>query len=271
MQENIYERIHRTLTWKKIVGFNVILFLVIIIPLSVRIAQEDTENRSSAAEEIPIVIPPPNYPDGNPKIERVNTYFGKTGDTVVLLGSNFGDYQWSSHVYIGNTEAPKEAIVAWSNTILEVKIPEGARTGSVWVVVNNKEARWEGSLLLVDVARSAQMGLQKISGNQGKIYSINANGAVSGMIEMSYVSEPFEMTASPGIKFTSQVSSSDSLGKKIKVTFDSLTPLGSNRKELAEYSYPGLGAIEIIRAELYDVSGKLLSIFSDPLSIKVTP
>ena len=58
MQENIFERIDRTLTWKKIIGFNLILFLVIIIPMSVRLAQEDTENRSSAAEEIPMVIPP---------------------------------------------------------------------------------------------------------------------------------------------------------------------------------------------------------------------
>ena len=271
MQENIYERIQRTLTWEKIVGFNVILLLVIMIPMSVRLAQKDTENRSSATEAIPMVIPPPNYPDGNPKIERVNTYFGKTGDTVVLLGSNFGDYQWSSRVYVGNTEAPKDAIVRWSNTILEVKIPEGARTGSVWVVVNNKEARWEGSLLLVDVARSAQMGLQKISSNQGKIYTINASGAVRGMIELSYVSEPFEMVPSPGIKFTSQVSSSDSLGKKIKILFSVDNPLESERKDLAEYSYPGLGAVEIIRAELYDASGKLLSIFSDPLAIKVTP
>lgn len=271
MQENIFERIDRTLTWKKIIGFNVILFLVIIIPMSVRLAQEDTENRSSAAEEIPMVIPPPNYPTGNPKIERVNTFFGKTGDTVVLLGSNFGDYQWGSHVYIGNTEAPKEAIVAWSNTILEVKIPEGARTGSVWVVVNMKEARWEGSLLLVDVARSAQMGLQKISGNQGKIYTANASGAVRGLIEISYVSEPFVITPAQGINFRTQVPSSDSLGKKIMVTFDSVTPMGGNQTEIAEYSYPGLGAVEIIRAELYDTSGKLLSIFSDPLAIKVTP
>lgn len=271
MAENIYERIHKTLSWKRIIAFNVILFLVLIVPISVRLAQQDTENRSSAAEEAPVVIPPPNYPPGNPKIDRVSTFFGKTGDTVVLLGSNFGDYQWGSRVYVGNTEAPKESIVRWSNAVLEVKIPEGARTGQVWVVVNNNEARWEGSLLLVDVARAAQVGLQKESDTQGKIYTVNASGTVRGMIEVSYVSEPFILTPDSGITFVTQTPSSDSLGKKMKIVFESVFPMNSGRLGIAQYSYPGLGAIEIIRAELYDANGRLLSIFSDPLAIKVRP
>jgi len=271
MSENIYDRIHRTLTWKRIVAFNLILFLVLIIPISVRLAQQDTENRSSAAEEAPIVTPPPNYPSGEPKIDRVSTFFGKIGDTVVILGANFGDYQWASRVYVGNTEVPPESIVRWSNNILEVKIPDSARTGQVWIVTNGKEAKWGGSLLLYDIAHSSQVGLQKVSGTAGKIYAINAGGVVSGMIELSYVSEPFSITQSQGINITGQSLENDSLGKKIKFTFNVPTPLMSTKTELAEYSYPGLGTVEIIRAELYDSTGKLLSIFSDPLSIKVTP
>lgn len=270
MAENIYERIHRMLTWKRIIAFNVILFLVLIVPISVRLAQQDTENRSSAAEEAPVVTPPPNYPPGNPKIDRVSTFFGKTGDTVIVLGANFGDYQWESKLFVGNAEAPKESVVRWSNNIIEVKIPNNARTGQVWIVTNGKEAKWEGSLLLYDIAHSAQVGLQKITGSTGKIYTINAGGVVSGMIELSYVSEPFNITPLDGIKITGQSLSSDSLGKKIKITFES-SPLMSTRIELADYRYPGLGNVEIIRAELYDSSGKLLSIFSDPLSIKVIP
>lgn len=270
MTDNIYERIHQALTWKRIIAFNLVLFMVLIIPISVRLAQEDTENRSSAAEEAPIVIPPPNYPASTPKIERVSTFFGKTGDTIIVLGANFGDYQWESKVFVGAIEAPKESIVRWSNNILEVKIPEGARTGAVWVTINQKEARWEGSLLLYDVARAAQIGLQKVSGTSGKIYTINATGAVRGMVELAYYSEPFIITAAPGITILEQVPSVDSLGKKLKVTFETAT-FSSVRTELADYSYPGIGAIEIIRAELFDGSGKLLSIFSNPLAIKVTP
>lgn len=273
MQDNIYDRIHKTLTWNRIVGFNMVLFLVLIIPISVRLAQEDTENRSGAAGEIeaPVVTPPPNYPAGTPKIDRVSTFFGKTGDTVVLLGNNFGDYQWGSRVYVGNTEAAAESIVRWSNTVLEVKIPDSARTGSVWVSINGQEAKWTGSLLLYDVARAAQVGLQKIDSSSGEIYVSNATGATGGMVELSYVSEPFSVTADASVTITGQTPSSDALGKKMLVTFTASTPLPTSRVKLGQYSYPGLGSVEIIRAELYDASGKLISIFSDPLSIKVLP
>ena len=273
MQENIYDRIHKTLTWRRIVGFNVVLFLVLIVPISVQLAQEDTENRSGAAGEveIPVVTPPPNYPTTPPKIDRVSTFFGKTGDTVVLLGNNFGDYQWASKVFVGNTEANPESIVRWSNTILEVKIPDAARTGSVWVTINGQEAKWTGSLLLYDVARAAQVGLQKTDNSTGEIYVSNATGATGGMVELSYVSEPFVVTSDSQITVTGQTPSSDSLGKKMMVTFTTASPLPSSRVKIGQYNYPGLGAVEIIRAELYDGNGKLISIFSDPLSIKILP
>lgn len=271
MTQNIYERIHETLTWKRIVSFNLLLFLVLIIPLSVSLSQQSTENRSGAAEEGPVVTPPPNYPVGIPKIERVSTFFGKTGDTIVILGSNFGDYQWASKVYVGNVEAPLESIVRWSNNILEIKIPEGARTGSVWIVTNSKEAKWDGSLLLYDVAKAAQIGIQKTSNTTGKLYALNATGVIRGMVELSYASEPLVMTATPGIVIISQTQNSDSLGKKLKIDFESPIAMNSGRTEIADYSYPGIGSIEIIRAELYDASGKLISIFSDPLNIKTTP
>ncbi len=270
MTDNIYERIHKTLSWKRIIAFNLVLFLVLIIPISVRLAQQDTENRSSAAEEAPMVTPPPNYPVAQPKIDRVNTFFGKTGDTVVVLGANFGDYQWGSKVYVGNVEAETDGVVRWSNTIIEVKIPAGARSGAVWVMVNSKEAKWDGNLVLYDVSRAAQIGFQKASSTNGKINTSNATGTLRGMVEISYVSEPLNITPANGVTITSQTPSSDSLGKKMKVNFETLQ-LNSSRTDLFEYSYPGLGNLEIIRAELYDGSGRLLSIYSDPLSIKVMP
>lgn len=273
MQDNIYERIQKTLTWNRIVAFNVVLFLVLIVPISVNLAQQDTENRSGAAGEVvpPVIIPPANYPTQQPKIDRVSTFFGKAGDTIVVLGSNLGDYQWESRIFVGNIEAPRDAVVRWSNNILEVKIPEGARTGGVWVMINGKEARWDGSLLLYDVARAAQIGLQKISATTGKIYAINANDAIRGMIEISHISEPFTVSPMPGITIISQTPSIDSLGKKIKINFESALPLTSTSTDIAEYSYPGLGTVEILRAELNDRNGRLLSTFSDPLAIKVTP
>lgn len=271
MSDTIYERIHTALTWKRIVAFNAVLLLVLIVPISVRLAQEDTENRSSAAIETPVVTPPPSYPTIAPRIERVSMFFGKAGDTIVIIGANYGDYQWGSQVYVGESEVSSENVVRWSNNILEVKIPESARTGAVWVSINNQEARWDGSLLLYDVARSGKVGITKLSSTQGSIYVNNAPGAVSGMVELAYVSEPLVVSPAASITVIEQSVLSDSLGKKMKITFVMESPLPSTRSGLLQLSYPGIGAVEIIRAELYDGNGRMLSIFADPLSIKLLP
>lgn len=271
MPENIYERIHNTLTWKRIISFNVVLFLILIVPISVRLAQEDTENRSGAAGELeaPIVTPPPSYPSAPPRIERVSMFFGKPGDTIVLIGANFGDYQWGSSVTVGGEEALKDAVVRWSNTVLEIKIPEKAKTGRVSVKVNGRVANWEGSLLLYDIARAAQIGLTRISGNDLRAFVLNGQGTTRGMIELGYVSEPLTITPSPNIQVTEQAPLADSLGKKMRIGFNVLIPFPSSQITLFNVSYPGIGSMEIIRAELYDGAGNLIPMYSDPLSVKI--
>lgn len=273
MQESVYERIHKTLSWKRIVGFNLILFLVLIVPISVRLAQQDTENRSGAAGEItpPIVTPPPSYPVAPPKIERVATFFGKPGDTIIVIGSNFGDYQWGSHLYVGAVEASKDAIVRWTNTVIEVKIPDSARTGLVSIAVNGNESKWEGSLLLYDVARSAQIGIAKTSSGVANLFVTNASMISRGMVELSYLSEPVTIVAAPNVVVTEQSASADSLGKKMRIQFSITSPISSAQTTLLTMNYPGIGSVEIIRAELYDQSQNIVSVYADPLSLKTLP
>ena len=273
MTDTIYDRIHRSLTWKRIIAFNFVLFLVLIVPLSVQLAQTNTENRSSASSgnPVPSVTPPPSYPSSAPSIARVSMFFGKPGDTVVVLGSNFGDYQWGSHVYVGNVEATADNIVRWSNTVLEVKIPEGARTGKVWVVVNGKQAAWDGSLLLYDVAHAAQVGFQRLSSTQAHLFTLNASGAVRGMLDIAYDSEPVTFTPGAGVTVTSQSPSVDNLGKTLTIAFTLASPLSSAQTVIGDVSYPGIGSLEIIRAELYDASNTLMPLYSDPLSVKLLP
>lgn len=272
MRENIYERIHTTLSWKKIIGFNLVLGLVLIVPLSVSLTQQNADNRSSASGvETPSPTPPPNYPAEAPSIDRVSLFFGKAGDTIVILGANFGDYQWGSQVYVGNAEASNDAIVRWSNNILEVKIPSGASTGRVWVLINGQQATWDGSLFLYDAARSAKIGIQKLSNSSGLIYAANAAGTVRGMIEVAYASEPLTITPGAGITIINQTPSADSLGKKMRISFTSAQPFSSTQTAIVQFSYPGIGAVEILQADLYDGSGRLLSIFADPLKIKMMP
>lgn len=269
MADNIYERIHRALTWKRIVAFNMLLFLVTAVPLSVRIAQQDTENRSGAAGEEEVIIPPPSYPTEEPKIDRVTEFFGKKGDTIVVLGKNYGDYKWDSKVYVGNVEARDTDVVRWSNNVIEVQIPEGARTGKVWVVVDGKQANWDGSLLLYDVARAAQIGIKKVSGNFATIWVSNGAQIVRGMVEIGHVGELQNVTILNG-NVTAQNASADSLGKKTKIDFSLNNPLSSNSTDIISLEHPGIGNVELIRIELYDQNGALVPVYADPLGVKVT-
>lgn len=271
MPENIYERINRSLSWKRVLTFNVGLFLVLIIPLSVRLAQEDTENRSGAAGEVevPVVTPPPSYPVEAPRLDRVSMFFGKKGDTVVLIGNNFGDYQWGSQLYVGNTLAPSDAVVRWSNNIIEVKIPESARSGRVWVNVNGREASWDGSLLLYDEAASTQVELAKLSSTEGEFVVTSDVLYTGGMVELGYVSQPIVITPVGNTVIESQVEGADALGKKLQIRFVA----GQNlpRQTIFNINHPGLGAIELVRVELYGSSGNPLPLFADPLGIKILP
>ncbi|MFH2019110.1 MAG: IPT/TIG domain-containing protein [bacterium] len=271
MQDNVYERIHNVLSWKRIVAFNFFLFLVLVVPLSVRLTQIDTENRSNASEGdvVPVVTPPPSYPADDPRIERVSEFFGKKGDTVVVIGKNFGDYQWESKVYVGNTEATTIDIVRWSNNIIEVQIPESAREGKVWVVINGKQAQWEGNLLLSNVGRVVEIGLSKESTNVATLWASQAEGVKRGMLEFSYVGEPISSTILTGGEITSQIKSIDSLGNKLKVEFTFNSALTSSKQTLLRIEHAGIGSLEILRAEMYDENGKLININVEPTNIKV--
>lgn len=265
---NVYERIHAVLSWRRIMAFNVVLFLVTVVPLSVRLAQQDTENRSSAAETPgPVVTPPPTYPAEPPRIERVTEWFGKRGDTVVVLGKNFGAYQWSSKVYVGSVEADATNVVNWSDTVVEVQIPSAARTGRVWVVVDGRQAVWEGSLLLTDVSRSAQIKLTG-SGGRGELGLSNAEGVVRGMVELAHVSEPVSAAVAGG-QVTATSQTVDSLGKKTKIEFVLNSPLSSQLSQVMQLSYPGIGSLALLRVELYDASDNLVPVYADPLTVKI--
>lgn len=273
MVENVYERINKILTWKRVLSFNAILFVLLMIPLSIRLAQQDTENRSGAAGELNeiVIIPPPDYPIDPPRIDRVTMFFGKKGDTIIVLGNNFGDFKWDSKVYVGNVEATEEFIVRWSNSVIEVKIPETARTGKVWVNINNQIANWEGSLLLYDVAKATQVGLKKLSNTNAQLFVTNGSGAVRGMIELGYVSEPITISPIGGVTINSQTPGFDALGKKVRIEFTLDSNLSSAQASLLDIIFPGIGAVELVRGELYDSANNLIPIYSDPLNVKVLP
>lgn len=267
--ESIYMRIHRVLTWRRIIAFNILLLLVLVIPLSLRLAQEDTENRSSAAElvEIPPPAPPENYPSSPPNLDRVTLFYGKPGDTVVLLGSNMGDYPWQSEVYVGNAKVSENEIIRWSSSVVEVQIPQSARTGNVWVKVNGNTASWNGILLLYDVGNSSKMGLGKINANTSELWiEKNRNNIQQGTIEIGYNLGSVVASASPGVSIVSQEILADAYGSFLRVSFVINQELTSSRKPILTLSRSG-GVIEIIRADVRDTEGNIQDIYVSPLDI----
>ncbi len=272
MTESIYERINKVLTWKRILAFNFVLVLVLIVPLSVRLTQIDTENRSNAAGELTASPTPiPNYPKVAPVIERVSTFYGKPGDSLVILGSNFGDYQWASKVMVGNVEAQKNDVVSWKNGVIEVKIPEGARTGNVSVVVNSQTANWDGKLLLYDVSKTIKVGMSKSSATAAALWVEKADNIARGMVELAYVTEPLTITQTDATTITPAPPTVDLLSKKMKVDFVVNQTLPRAQTQLMTIEHPQVGSIEITRVELYDRNGSLVEAYSDPLSQKITP
>lgn len=269
-KDSVYTRINRVLNWKKIIAFNVLMFLVLVIPISVRLAQESTENRSLAEETIASTpTPQPAYPGNSPRIDRVRMFYGRSGDTIILLGNNFGDYQWKSKVYVGNSQASETDVVRWSNGVVEVRIPINAKTGRVWINVDGKQAYWDGSLLLYDVAYAASIGLARKTDKTAMLWLGKADAAVRGVVEIGYVGEPIEISAGEGVTITSEGKRSDKLGQILKVEFEIDKVLPRAKTSVLVIDYEGTGALEILRAELYDQGNALLNIYSEPLSVKI--
>lgn len=266
--ESIYMRIHRLLTWKRIVAFNILLVLVLVVPFSLRLAQEDTENRSEASdEEVEIQEPPANYPDQPPAIERVKTFYGKTGDSIVILGSNFGDYQWASSLNIGSSIVQKEDVIAWSNSVIEAQIPESARSGQVRVTVSGVSSQWEGVLYVYNEENAVEVGLRVAGEDRGSVYLGKSASVARGVIEIAYTNDPISISALPKVEITNLSNSVDSLGRKVVVEFRVIQPLGRANEDILIVDYSGIGKLEISRVELYTAASQLIDAYSLPLSV----
>jgi len=138
---------------RQFVSYAFILAVFVAIPFSVYLTQKQTNYHAGAeAEKFPVVavdtdsIPYPNSP---PVIFDVQKQYGKIDDSVLITGDNFGDAQRESFVLIGGEVLSGEEIPFWSNTQIEVKIPQGARDGSVEVNVNGQEVVWSGVLTII--------------------------------------------------------------------------------------------------------------------------
>jgi len=68
-----------------------------------------------------------------PWIEFIDPPHGRIGDQVNIIGSGFGNYQWTSRVFFVGADAGPA--IFWSDTLIIINVPEGAETGYVVVMV----------------------------------------------------------------------------------------------------------------------------------------
>ena len=76
------------------------------------------------------VTPPP---PGTPSVSTVSPPSGFVGESVSVIGSNFGSTQGSNTVTVGGKTA---SVVSWADSVITVTVPSGAISGSVAVSIS---------------------------------------------------------------------------------------------------------------------------------------
>lgn len=217
------------LTYKQLTAAATLVGLTIAIPVSVWVARQDTELRSSAYFEKP--VPPPagglnkNHgqpSEDQPRINLIWPFLGKIGDSVLIEGYNFGDNPQNKVLKFGNTIVPEDQILRWTPTLIEFLIPShpsGLVPETISLIVAGQIASWDYPFTVYDLTTLAQ-----VAENQNLI-------TVSGCPADSLVEIYFDN----GEKLTSRVD----------------TPL--NIPETA-----------VLSVRLLDASGQALPFFVDP-------
>ncbi len=149
------------LSWKKILGINTLLLLVITIPLVINAVLNPTRTRSEAAllhpEPISTESKTPSEP---PEIYLVDHFFGKEGDAVLVHGSNLGGWHENSWISLGGKKISEENLVTWAGNFIEFKVPEGTVSGPVEISILGQRIMWEGTFYVIDENTETELRLE---------------------------------------------------------------------------------------------------------------
>jgi hypothetical protein len=190
----------------------------------------------------PIVVP-------TPLLSSVEPDSGIVGDTVKIIGSNFGTLQSSNSVKFGI--APATVITNWTESEIQVKVPTGAISDSIIVTVNGKSSNKKYFKVITPQTAPNIISITPDSGKVGDTISIK--GLRFGNIQSSSIISFGSVSAAPiGIwsdtliktvvptnaitsNVTVTVNSSVSNGKQFKILVvlisftNDITPLFNNK------------------------------------------
>ncbi|NOY14873.1 MAG: hypothetical protein GXP43_01505 [bacterium] len=141
---NVIRRINQ-IPLSKFALFTLAAGLAIFLPLSLWLVRQQTQLPSSAAPRLTPVKkiesfgPVPSQP---PQIKLITPFIGKVGDVVVIKGKNLGDNPKDREIVFAGVIAKEEDILSWKDDQIQVKVPWGARSGLIRVVIGPWQMSW---------------------------------------------------------------------------------------------------------------------------------
>jgi len=134
-------------SFKQIAALTLVAGLVLATPVTVWVSQQETKLASQAFFEKPDPIVPVekhgNPPKDQPQISLVWPFLGKPGDAVLIEGKNFGDNPKNRKIVVNNKQVPEEYIHKWEPNLIEFLVPEGAKSGNIYLEAGGKRADWK--------------------------------------------------------------------------------------------------------------------------------
>lgn len=257
------------LSWKKVIGLSVFLLMVMVVPISIQMANKQTRTKSEAALIKPSVQPVTSEfetPQGPPKIYLVDHFFGKAGDSVLIHGENLGGLHQQSSVVLSGKKISEENLVSWTGKYIEFKVPANAISGRVEINILGQRTSWPGMFFVVDNTIQTEINLIKSGGdpNEAVLTGTNLEGGKELLVWLLIINADGELklTAEPGVSLT-QTSFNLPLGKVYEVRLG----LSNNLVQLLKVRKNDNQVVGIARAELSSGDGRLIPLKVNPLYV----
>ena len=198
------------LSYKKIVLVSFLMSLILAIPLVSFLINRETTLFSSASDhgdKVKVIdeslVP---YPTEPPVIKHVEKFYGKSGDSIVLLGSNFANAQKDSVIKLNSNILSKSNIAYWSDNEIEIILPSKEGLYSISLIVNGKSSKWWGNINVYNELTTESVMINEKGGYirvfdpklKVIIYSLTGNVSVFGTsnIEQKKVNVPVDLATS---------------------------------------------------------------------------
>ncbi len=171
---------------KKLTGLATVFALSLSIPVSAWVAQQQTRITSQAFFEKPTLPTPEKQygspSSGNPKISLVWPFLGKSGDSVLIYGENFGNNPQDKSLFLGGQTVTENSIIRWTPTLIEFKIPSLTPNGiseAISLSITGKTTSWLYPLTIYDLGTKIQ------AVKEGQILKI-INPPTGGKVEIFF-------------------------------------------------------------------------------------